>query len=204
MAINSALLSIYLISKLPCMKQTLLTISILITGLTAGAQILVKDIDPGSASGQPSNFINFNNYIYFVASDGVHGFELWRTDGTDNGTVMVRDINPNGNGMAEDEDGLVFSSFTIMNNELYFFADDGTTGFELWKSDGTGTGTALVKDIYPGDTGSVDLGAPIVVMGNNIYFTATTTSDGNLRLMEKRRYHRWNGIGGSGYERRLF
>ena len=37
-----------------------------------------------------------------------------------------------------------------MNGTLFFIADDGADGMELWKSDGTAAGTVLVKDISPG------------------------------------------------------
>ena len=39
---------------------------------------------------------------------------------------------------------------TAVGDTLYFWADDGVNGDELWKSDGTEAGTVLVKDINPG------------------------------------------------------
>ncbi len=41
---------------------------------------LVKDINPGSESSDPTAFVRLGMNIYFRANDGVHGFELWRTD----------------------------------------------------------------------------------------------------------------------------
>ena len=43
-------------------------------------------------------------------------------------------------------------NLTNVNGTLFFAADDGTNGCELWKSDGTAAGTVLVKDIRPGIT----------------------------------------------------
>lgn len=48
-------------------------------------------------------------------------------------------------------DGLVsIFALTNVNGAVMFFATDGVTGVELWKSDGTTADTALVKDIFPG------------------------------------------------------
>jgi ELWxxDGT repeat protein len=73
--------------------------------------------------------------------------ELWKSDGSAGGTVLVKDINPGSAGSNP-------ASLTNVNGILYFAADDGTSGVELWQSDGTAAGTTLVMDIYPGRTGS--------------------------------------------------
>src|SRR4051812_33888584 len=77
--------------------------------------------------------------MLFAATDGITGVELWRTDGTEEGTVRVKDINPSGSSSP--------SGFTLFNGAWYFQASDGITGVELWKTDGTETGTVRVKDI---------------------------------------------------------
>ena len=41
------------------------------------------------------------------------------------------------------------SDLTAVGNTLYFLADDGVNGEELWKSDGTPAGTEMVEDINP-------------------------------------------------------
>ena len=81
------------------------------------------------------------SYLYFPGYDETNGVELWRTDGTAAGTVMVKDIYP-GEGNSSYPDYL-----TAVNGTLYFTATDGTNGYELWKSDGTAEGTVMVKDI---------------------------------------------------------
>ncbi|MBC7488290.1 MAG: T9SS type A sorting domain-containing protein, partial [Cytophagaceae bacterium] len=82
--------------------------------------------------------------LYFRATNGVDGVELWKTDGTSAGTVMIDDINPAGDSNP--------SSFTLSNGIIYFTADDGTNGVELWQTDGTSVGTTIVANINP--TGS--------------------------------------------------
>jgi ELWxxDGT repeat protein len=86
---------------------------------------LLKDINPGSAGGYPSNLTNVNGVLYFTANDGTHGTELWKSDGTAAGTAMVKDIYP-GSGSGSP------SNLTNVNGVLYFSANDGTHGTELW------------------------------------------------------------------------
>ena len=204
---------------------------------------------PAAAALTPVSLTNVNGTLFFAANDGTHGDELWKSDGTAAGTVLVKDINPGGDrlrtpvdlderqrhavlrgrrrrtrlraveerrhgrrhrpgqghqprqrtarSLGPDErqrrrcssrpttathghelwksDGTAAgtvtgqghlpgllralrrssqqfdpSDLTNVNGTLFFTANDGTHGDELWKSDGTAAGTVLVKDINPG------------------------------------------------------
>src|SRR5262249_5059384 len=83
--------------------------------------------------------------------DGVSGAELWESDGTEAGTVLVKDIR---NGVAGSFNESAPGFLTDVNGTLFFSADDGLRGIELWKSDGTEAGTVWVKDINPGEAQS--------------------------------------------------
>src|SRR5262245_30904868 len=111
---------------------------------TVPVAALVADIVPGVAGSNPANFVVVKNTLFFVADDGVHGPELWMSNGTATGTVLLKDIHPGigGSNLAD--------LTNVGDNSLFFRADDGVHGRELWKSDGTPEGTVLVKDINPG------------------------------------------------------
>ncbi|MEO8762847.1 MAG: ELWxxDGT repeat protein [Ginsengibacter sp.] len=106
---------------------------------------LVKDInssqDASPAGTFPTpdsnpHFVVLNGISYFFAEDGLHGRELWRSDGTAAGTYMVKDIYP----------GTISSNpayLVVSGNKLFFSATDGS-GFGLWMSDGTDGGTNIV------------------------------------------------------------
>jgi ELWxxDGT repeat protein len=116
---------------------------------TAEGTVLVKDINSGDAGSFPRLLTNVNGTLFFSAFDGVNGRELWKSDGTEEGTVLVKDILPGAAG----SNIRVSALQTLLANvggTVFFTANDGTHGFELWKSDGTEGGTLLVKDISPG------------------------------------------------------
>ena len=62
---------------------------------TAGT-VLVEDLRPGTDSSNPSNLTDVAGTLFFAADDATAGTELWMSDGTEAGTSVVEDINPNG------------------------------------------------------------------------------------------------------------
>ena len=79
------------------------------------------------------------------------GQELWKSDGTAGGTVLVKDIDFRPGGSSSSPRFLTNVNGTLFfSAEFFAFDDVGSTGRELWKSDGTAAGTMLVKDIWPG------------------------------------------------------
>ncbi|MCW3123376.1 MAG: hypothetical protein JWQ38_2868 [Flavipsychrobacter sp.] len=140
-------------------------------GTTAGTSLLL-DINSGSGSSNPDNFRVVNGVMFFTATDGTNGTELWKTDGTVPGTVMVKDINPGSTGSAP-------ANLNRIGTSLVFTANDGTNGAELWVSDGSAGGTVLLKDINPGATGSLPtLAYPQIVSNDTLYFFADDGTDG--------------------------
>ena len=128
---------------------------------------LVKDIDPGplvikkmekteTGSSAPDSVLRTKKWIYFQATTVKYGEELWKSDGTEKGTKLVKDINtvpgnsnPNDKGDAINRSAEVEKLY-VVGKTLYFRASDGKHGVELWKTDGTESGTKLVKDINTG------------------------------------------------------
>ncbi len=99
------------------------------------------------------DFTRSNGKVYFNFCDVEHGFELWSTDGTPEGTGRVADINPSGIDIYGRE--RIFHGdprdLTDVDGSLFFRAYTEDEGSELWKSDGTSEGTTLVQDIWPGE-----------------------------------------------------
>jgi ELWxxDGT repeat protein len=139
---------------------------------------LVKDINPGSNGSDPEAFVTLDGVAYFRADDGAHGFELWRSDGSEAGTEMVIDLNPGTpNGFPD--------SIAALNGALYFngFDNPDFLGSKLWRSDGTAEGTTLLADTYPGLSGGGTFGPPLpgnftALDGTAILFTALDPDGG--------------------------
>lgn len=138
-------------------------------GSQAGT-VMVKDINPGPAHSTPLFLTEMNGVIYFQADDGVHGTELWRTDGTEMGTYLLADINPGFNNSRPVIVASGTDKFTVHNGLLYFRADDGVHGVELWRSDGSAAGTYMVADVNPGPGSSNP--AWLTILGSTMYFAA--------------------------------
>jgi ELWxxDGT repeat protein len=142
---------------------------------TSAGTAMVKDGNPGSGNTSfwMDAFIGNDNYLFFAAdiSGGVTSAELWRSDGTEGGTVMVKDIYPGINGSSPD----IF--FVAEDGELFFRANDGVHGPELWKSDGTDSGTQLVNDIRAGNFAPFGT-EKFVEIGEYVYFAANDGTNG--------------------------
>lgn len=101
--------------------------------------------------------------LFFRATDSVHGMELWKTDGTPQGTAIVQDIVP---GPASSEP----RELSALGDRLFFSAADGAHGRELWTCDGTAAGTRLVQDLAPGAASSNP--AELTPLGDHLFFAA--------------------------------
>ena len=156
-------------------------------GTTEGTQLLA-DINPnlssdGDAYGSNSGgFAEYNGKLYFIADDGEHGRELWVTDGTTKGTQLLLDINPGFNANYNFAESSNISNLMEYNGKLYFTADDGEHGRELWVSDGTTEGTQLLLNINPGihELGGIGTGfTHLIEYNGKLYFGANDGENGD-------------------------
>ncbi|MHB8624010.1 MAG: ELWxxDGT repeat protein [Sulfuricaulis sp.] len=142
-------------------------------GTDAGT-VLVKDLTTTTgAISDLSPFAELNGALYFSANDGVNSRALWKTDGTDAGTVRIKNINA-ATGTHYPAGNFVFTKF---NGALYFSSNDGVTGNELWRTDGTASGTVLIKDINT-VAGASSNPAGFTELNSALYFSANDGING--------------------------
>jgi ELWxxDGT repeat protein len=133
---------------------------------TAAGTHLLRDIEPGPASSgiwyHEALGVVGDRYL-FIAGDGEHGREIWRSDGTAEGTFLLADLHAGPRGSRPERVGIV-------GDVLLFSASDGEHGREPWRTDGTEAGTYMLRDIARGKRGS----APEYLdrVGDALVFTA--------------------------------
>ena len=140
-------------------------------GTTTGT---VKIIDP-IFSGAPNYMTVYDGKIYFTAySAPGQNPELYVTDGTPSGTGLFLEINPST--AANLAAGSSPNDLFVYDGYLFFSADDGTNGRELWRTDGTAVGTTMVADIFPNNLNSAfGKGSNpeyFIEFNNELYFAA--------------------------------
>jgi ELWxxDGT repeat protein len=123
----------------------------------------------GTAFANPSDLVVAGGALYFFADQPFGSLRtLWRTDGSDPGTVALHDFLPAAVPGVPGPAGP--GGLTPFAGGLAFSGDDGTAGSELWFTDGTPSGTRLVKDIQPGGEGSNP--SSLAVAGGLLFFAA--------------------------------
>ena len=172
---------------------------------TTNGTVMVKDVYNGSDDGvfagaiyQEAGFPVVGDTIFFVGEDETYGRELWRSDGTANGTVIVKDIDTSSNTYSSSSgswtvpnSGLACSPWeTAVGDTVYFRADDGTNGLELWKTDGTADGTVMLTNLYGNYSWSSNCGSSDVynkarvhgALGDTVFFTGQSVAGGGKQL----------------------
>jgi ELWxxDGT repeat protein len=147
-------------------------------GIDAGT-VLVADTNPGFEPPPGSGFQgqvrsplgSAGGNVFFDASDGTNGIELWKYDGSGS-PVMV---NAAGGGINPGAGGSTAAGITDVNGTAFFSANDGTNGIELWKSDPPYTGASLISNINPGLNSYPE---KFTLVNGNIFFSAQNGLDG--------------------------
>ncbi len=172
-------------------------------GSSSGTTMLT-DLPYAPDTGYPGGLTNVNGTLYFVAngdlykSDGTSaGTAAIPNPGTVHvvgeitvvGSTLYFEVWPTAGGAPElwESDGATMSrvSTVIWPGDLVnvggtlFFSGSGSNGAngqELWKSDGTSSGTTMVADINPGSGGSNPQG--LTALGSRVYFWANDGTHG--------------------------
>lgn len=136
----------------------------------SGIRLVSAPDQHGPSASDPEHVVVAGNRAYFYADDGVHGRELWVTNGTEAGTRMVKDLTPG-------PDSSRFSSILtavpplVVGNTYFFQTRDASYRTEhIWRTDGTEAGTFVVADLTDPELDSSGRAARPIVAGNYLYY----------------------------------
>ena len=128
-------------------------------GTPEGTMMAAEPVAAGE--GLLDDLYAYNGKLYFSATDGVNGVELWVYDGSS--ASMLKDLNSAGNGNP--------AGFAEVDGLLFFEANDGTS-IKLWVSDGTAERTMTVASAFGSGPDPLDVDAnEFVINGTVLYFT---------------------------------
>lgn len=145
---------------------------------TAAGTFPVKDLNPGPEFAYITNLTAFGTKVLFFAYQQPNGIQdrqvsLFVSDGSAAGTTALRDF------LAADNPYYGLPSQRLMavaGSRAFFVANDGSSGLELWQTDGSFLGTALVQDLNPGIEGSQP--NYLAALGAQVLFYATDAANG--------------------------
>ena len=115
------------------------------------------------------DFTKVNSLTFFSGFVFGQGQEIWMTDGTLAGTRMVSDIYAG-------SEGSYPTYLKAVGDFVYFNANNGTQGTELWRTNGQGQ-AQLVKDINPGGVSSSIMNK--ISFKGKLYFQANDGVNGD-------------------------
>lgn len=103
-----------------------------------------KEINTQEEGSSPANFTEVNGITFFSVKT-IDGYNLWKTDGTEAGTVAVSNkliiISSVNQPWAA-------HSFQVFNNELHYFVQNSANTRQLWKTNGD-TETLVLDNFFP-------------------------------------------------------
>ena len=139
-------------------------------GTTNGTRLLA-DVNPGAVSSNPNHLFVGKGALYFFATDA-NGSQKFMRFATVGGTVQaLATLSPPDPPFPGGFGGCPQTTPVVLNGNVYFSAADGSSGQELWTTDGTVAGTHRVADINPGAADAFP--CYLAVLGSRIYFAAT-------------------------------
>ena len=146
---------------------------------TVPGTVILKDLDSTIASSNPTEFNIINGKLLFLSSEAAGSTDgVWVSDGSAIGTQRIASVSVNTDVNYYDGKPTAVSMFVDSLNLMFFTANDGSNGSEIWVTDGTPTGTKMVMDINPSGDSEPAMFRP----GNGFLIFSAQDADFRARL----------------------